>query len=1432
MNEILNKISNLINLIKNNAVTNNKQNIQEPEKAVANFSLPKNSLTINNTGISGRLNLFSDKKPESPVNLVFSNAKPTNKSIEEYKQQREENLKKSKEITGKYVMPALDVAFNLPSKVIGTGIDIAAKKIKGEPVSLPKKYSEMPTFYEAASNLGENVGLPNVVSKPISFIGELFVPTLIPFGFLKKIKNVEKYKDLLKESKTAEEAAKILKEAELPDEIVNKYAPEFAATKDINEVNNVLSKMTDELKSVSGIVEAGRVSGGVKQLAGGIPKELESLVEEARKYKSAEEFVVLSSKNTPRKTSDISGVYLTKDRSYAGAYANGFIKDSHFFKTNTPDSGAIITVRLSDGGAGFGDVMASLDYDDLKQLLIETGFDEKTALRMAKNPKKAAENIDHLVATDFMEREMGYSEIVRPEIKFGDIVKIDIYDNGKIIKTIKGGAYDEYVKGLDDINELDDYLFEDPEIYYTGTPYVERLINLDKLKDVYNYIQAVKGAKEIKQNVVNNIFENSKKFLSFYKKYDKIKNDIIKTTGKEIDEGVLKEAVIDELNKKYNIILDKDDIDFIEKIKSSFKLNDLNSIVDNSGNELFTKFKIFKQAKYYNPKFNLSKLSEKDFVSALSMDNLEFSEFIKNPITDNLIEKIMKRKEELGLSDKIFNRLLEKATGKNNLMILNKQEGEIFYRYYIKGLRKRSYDEKVVFSKNTKILPKLEADIIFNKRVGIFDFFTSPKKIFIKLGLYDNVWKPFRTAFENYNSNKQNILNEFTNLLKKNGFNKFKLLINPGSFKEISERIFRYLDGEKIALSKQELEIANYIRDKFDDLLKKINEVRVKQGLKPIKPIENYVSHIVSELTKYELEKDIFGKTANTFAELFPIEYIKNPTLLHRTGKVLPIEKDAFKAFTRYVDLANKSIYLDPMLKNTSEVIKSLPPDVGVFINKIINKIIGYENSIVERAFSDLNYKIRKAFIEFDNKLNLNIFSKKIKEKISVLDEVKDIEYRIERDFVKRLLPISKPISKYINKIRTWNYMSFIGLNIKVLFYNFITQPFILAPAHSEKSLTFLLKQIPLMAYSAVKFFSKKETEKYFKLGVINDIKTFFDTEIGKTSLLSDIALFNMRFSEFINRVSVYENYKGIIKKRIRKEFGGDIPEFYEKEAERVAKEFTDFINLRYEKIERPYTFLNNFGVLYYQYNSFSLKILEMLLDDLKKIGNKDLPKQFSEALLNGNGAEFLYKQGSAERYALLKVMFYSSLVTAGLSNLFNINVLDLFRKDELSKSEQSTAEKILNLSYKGFIPNQAEYILKAFTSLLDGDTYESALNVGLALIPPTVTGFEKSEAFKEFLDKMYDANLLTAAEYENLQKMYIPKNFLPAEVQIEKLLKGENISQKIGMENLPRRGSVVLPKNVKNDIIGFDTNFGSSFGSDLNDNFGSSFGNNNEFSF
>lgn len=162
-------------------------------------------------------------------------------------------------------------------------------------------------------------------------------------------------------------------------------------------------------------------------------------------------------------------VYLSISKSYACAYANGETSSAHKYRQPIKN-GVLFYVCLDDTENHFGGDAWVSGYkddfiDDLKQYKnewnLENGHSEHRLDRLTKlflngcelEETPSLESVDMLLSyiemddlslisplewSYIQEQYSGYSEICLKNISIDDIIKIEIYENSEIIKTING----------------------------------------------------------------------------------------------------------------------------------------------------------------------------------------------------------------------------------------------------------------------------------------------------------------------------------------------------------------------------------------------------------------------------------------------------------------------------------------------------------------------------------------------------------------------------------------------------------------------------------------------------------------------------------------------------------------------------------------------------------------------------------------------------------------------------------------------------------------------------------------------------------------------------------------------------------------------------------------------------------------------------------
>lgn len=173
-------------------------------------------------------------------------------------------------------------------------------------------------------------------------------------------------------------------------------------------------------------------------------------------------------------------IYVTRDLSYAYAYASGY-KSSAGPGMTKLKNGVIFVIWLGDDILHYGGDVWKSGYEneiknDLKDYkendessrllneLFELAQIEPTDEQIDKMLKNPVENLLQLISPSdwsyFQEKDMGYSEVVLKKVEWNQIIEIRLYKNFEL-KIIKGGSD----KDMGDIYE-EDY----DHVFYHGSP--------------------------------------------------------------------------------------------------------------------------------------------------------------------------------------------------------------------------------------------------------------------------------------------------------------------------------------------------------------------------------------------------------------------------------------------------------------------------------------------------------------------------------------------------------------------------------------------------------------------------------------------------------------------------------------------------------------------------------------------------------------------------------------------------------------------------------------------------------------------------------------------------------------------------------------------------------------------------------------------------
>ena len=156
-------------------------------------------------------------------------------------------------------------------------------------------------------------------------------------------------------------------------------------------------------------------------------------------------------------------VYLSIDKSYANAYANGQTSAAHAYRFPIKN-GVLFYVCLAEeinhyggdiwiGGYKHDTIDNLLEYKADKEATLETLTQEIVYACGIQPENITSKQIDLLISyfekddlslmppldwSAIQERFGGYSEICVKTVTPGEIIKVEVYQNGNIVKTIKG----------------------------------------------------------------------------------------------------------------------------------------------------------------------------------------------------------------------------------------------------------------------------------------------------------------------------------------------------------------------------------------------------------------------------------------------------------------------------------------------------------------------------------------------------------------------------------------------------------------------------------------------------------------------------------------------------------------------------------------------------------------------------------------------------------------------------------------------------------------------------------------------------------------------------------------------------------------------------------------------------------------------------------
>lgn len=239
-------------------------------------------------------------------------------------------------------------------------------------------------------------------------------------------------------------------------------------------------------------------------------------------------------------------------------------------------------------------------------------------------------------------------------------------------------------------------------------------------------------------------------------------------------------------------------------------------------------------------------------------------------------------------------------------------------------------------------LPKMveQAGTDVKSKVNILDAWRTPDRVLKKIGLEPQM-NLVRKQHDAY-------LDELPKHLgtKDSIIDKWAVQLNP----ESNQKVFRFLDGEKIPLTPQEGKIAGEIKTYLKDWADRL-------GLPEDKRITNYITHIfdkdlIQKEFPDELAKIIDTKVAGS---------VYDPFMLKRLGK-LGYVPDVVRALDAYAKRATRKVHMDVALEQMKKASEKLELSQFKYVKEYIDRVnlrpTELDNAVDNTIKSVVGYKL------------------------------------------------------------------------------------------------------------------------------------------------------------------------------------------------------------------------------------------------------------------------------------------------------------------------------------------------------------------------------------------------------------------------------------------------------------------------------------------
>lgn len=198
-------------------------------------------------------------------------------------------------------------------------------------------------------------------------------------------------------------------------------------------------------------------------------------------------------------------------------------------------------------------------------------------------------------------------------------------------------------------------------------------------------------------------------------------------------------------------------------------------------------------------------------------------------------------------------------------------------------------------------------------KTNLLDYIRTPARVFEKIGLKKES-DLLRTQYDKYIQTLPGEIDKITEWSKR---------VAP----DANERIFNWLDGKKVNLADNELQVATEIKANLKDWAAKLKLPETGQ-------ISNYITHLfekgaIEKEFDPEVAKLIRGKVSASVHDPFLQKRINKPEYL----------QDTWRALQAYFKRANRKFYMDPALEKIAAKAENLPTESYNYVKSQVARI-------------------------------------------------------------------------------------------------------------------------------------------------------------------------------------------------------------------------------------------------------------------------------------------------------------------------------------------------------------------------------------------------------------------------------------------------------------------------------------------------------------